>query len=137
MQRMWWSLTALGMVGSPAMTLPFIGPAWLAGCDPQASCQEASFSNGWFVSGLKASPSHCPSSAALSFATWALGGLCDFQHSQQVHQPLHKSSLAGSQWGSERANLIGPAPSVITVIYDNNYSPFYFSATYLNVDVHY
>lgn len=39
--------------------------------------------------------------------------------------------------GGGPANLIALSPCVITVIYNNNYSPFYFSATYLNVDVHY
>ena len=47
--------------------------------------------------------------------------------------PLHVSRVLV---GGGRANLMGPFPPVITVIYNNNYSPFYFSATYLNVDVH-
>ena len=78
-------------VGNPATTLPLTGAVGLAGCDPQASWRETSFSHGWFISRLKASPSHCPSSAALPFVAWARGGLRDSQRSQQVHRPLHKS----------------------------------------------
>lgn len=126
------------IVGSPATTVPLTRAAGSAGCDPGAGWQETSFSNGSFICRLKTPASHCPSSASLPFAAWARGGWSDIQRSQQVHRPLHKSASyqPGPGGGGGRANLIGPFPSVITVIYNNNYSPFYFSATYLNVDVH-
>lgn len=77
--------------GKPSRGLALTWIEELAGGDPQARWRETLFSNGWFISRLKPSPSHCPTSAALPFAAWALGGLSDIQRSQQPHRSLHKS----------------------------------------------